>query len=128
LRIKKLKEREPFRYDMPEEEWDRLYREFLAERNEKIYMYYQLCGILDTPLKVQEAAGLSEMPPTIYVQSRPIMPEKPSETIAICPVEIGHMERVDNSPAVKGSTKCFDHIELEGEIRTAEWFEKTNDN
>lgn len=80
-RIKMLKSTKRQTYNLSEKQWKKLYRKLDTQPRPKLFHLVQLLGPLDTPLKVQIAAGITNLPQQFEVQTCPRIPVKANLTL-----------------------------------------------
>lgn len=86
-RIKVLKSTKRQAYNFSEKQWKKLYRKLDTQPRPKLFHLFQLLGPLDTPLKVQIAAGIKDPPQQFEVQTCPRIPGEKSKETSVCRLE-----------------------------------------
>lgn len=123
-RIKMLKSTKRPAYNLSEKQWKKLYRKLDRQPRRKRYHLVQLLDPLDTPLNVQIAAGITELPQQFEVQTSPEIPgEKPTET-SICRLGFEEWKGLKDKMDRDGYERNPKTVMFQGEKRTVYLFLK----
>lgn len=116
-RIKLLKSTKRQAYNLSEKKWKRLYRKLETQPRPKLFHFVQLLGPLDTPLKVQIAAGITQLPKQFEVQTCPRIPGEKSKEISVYRLEFEEWEGLNNKMQRDGYKQKPATVMFRGERR-----------
>lgn len=118
-RIKLLKSTKRQAYNLSEKQWKKLYRKLDTQPHPKLFHLVQLLSPLDTPLKVQIAAGITDLPQQFEVQTCSRFPAEKSIEISVCRLEFEEWEGLRDKMERDGYERHPKTVMFKGEKRRA---------
>lgn len=115
--IKLLKSTKWQAYDLSGKQWKKLYRKLETQPRPKLFHLVQLLGPLNTPLKVQIAAGITQLPQRFEVQTFPRILGEKSKEISVCRLEFEEWEGLNNKMERNGYKRKPATVMFRGERR-----------
>lgn len=116
-RIKLLKSTKRQAYNLSEKQWKKLHRKLDTQPRPKLFHLVQLLGPLDTPLKVQIAAGITHFPQQFDVQTCTRIPGEKSKEISVCRLEFEEWEGLRDKMERDGYKRHPTTVIFQGERR-----------